>query len=875
MSIFSKITRRTMQQNKARTLVTLAGVVLSTAMITAAATFAASLQQYLVNSSLEQEGGWHGMAEGLPREGKESLEQDPRLEMTAAAAVMGHAKPELLSGSPAQPYLYLESFSEEFFRMVPVKLYEGRLPETDREILIPTSLNEVLGDNQIRVGDTLELELGERWQGDEQLGPKDEWQSGENARLDGELAGEEEIFVPRETVSCTVVGTYDSLPWSWIQAGHYVIAGPGAEAESYRALFTMENMRDIYAYKTELSQTYADCEVEIHNDLLQWYGVGDNKNLVLVLVSLLAIVIGLIMVGAISLIYNAFSISLRERTWQFGLLSSAGATKKQLKKALNYEARSISLVGIPLGVLSGLLGIGVTLQFIGPMMADWIHGSNSSLQMTLKVSWTALAAAAVIAAATVKLSVWIPARRLKRISPMEAIRASQDVKIQNRRVRSGGLAGRLFGLEGMLASKNYRRDRRKYRTTVVSLTLSIVLFVTGGSLVKYLTRAGEEVFLSTDMDISVELNRRADAEEARRELEQIEGIEALHASRRVRMTLPAETDMLSEEGENYGFDGADGKTYLECQVYVLPDSSFAEYAREQGEDPEDYLGKKTLRGIYSDRLRVLDEETQQYRNISLLDISLPEQVEMGRESFDLEGESLMVIDFEPWLSVSLTCKAEEKPRESVDGYYSDIITVVVPESAFAALGGNVPEEDIFQELALEASEHKEVTRRLTDLSNDSASALYQSSVYDVRAAYEQDQNIVLVIRVLTGGFITLMSLVAVANIFNTISTNLFLRRREFAMLRSVGMTQKGFRRMMGCECLIYGLRSIFYGVAISAGTSFLVYRSTSFGVLYPYSLPWLYWGIAAAAVLAVVAGTMVYSMRRMKRDNIIDVLKRE
>ena len=141
----------------------------------------------------------------------------------------------------------------------------------------------------------------------------------------------------------------------------------------------------------------------------------------IVLVSLMVIVIGLIMVGSVSLIYNAFSISLRERTRQFGLLSSVGATKKQLKKALNYEARSVCILGIPLGILSGLLGIGITLRFIGPLMARWIHGEDGG-EISLKISWAAVLAAVLIAWITVKLSVWIPARRLKQISPMEAIR---------------------------------------------------------------------------------------------------------------------------------------------------------------------------------------------------------------------------------------------------------------------------------------------------------------------------------------------------------------------------------------------------------------------------------------------------------------------
>ena len=224
--------------------------------------------------------------------------------------------------------------------------------------------------------------------------------------------------------------------------------------------------------------------------------------------------------------------------------------------------------------------------------------------------------------------------------------------------------------------------------------------------------------------------------------------------------------------------------------------------------------------------------------------------------------------------LELTARAKEFPEESMNNYFSDTIVVTVPESSF------VPYEDqmkefLQQEIYLKAPDHRQVSQQLKNKTQDSTSALYRHNFYDMRENTERAQNILLVIRVLTGGFVTLMSLVAVANIFNTISTNLFLRRREFAVLRSIGMTRKGFRRMMSCECFIYGLRSICYGVLISAGTSYLVYRGTSLGVRYNYTLPWLYWGISVGAVLLVVAVTMVYSMRKMREDNIIEELKQE
>ena len=211
--------------------------------------------------------------------------------------------------------------------------------------------------------------------------------------------------------------------------------------------------------------------------------MADNDNLAGILIGLIAIVIGIIMAGAISLIYNAFSISLRERTVQFGLLSSMGATKKQLRRSLRYEALFVSCIGIPLGCIAGTVGIGITLHFIGKGLTNMINGE--ALDIPLKISWGSVLAAVVLAFATVMISVWIPCRRVRRISPVEAVRASQDIRIRKKDVKTSGLSYKLFGLPGMLAQKNYKRDRKKYRSTVISLTMSILLFVSVSSFGGY------------------------------------------------------------------------------------------------------------------------------------------------------------------------------------------------------------------------------------------------------------------------------------------------------------------------------------------------------------------------------------------------------
>ena len=139
--------------------------------------------------------------------------------------------------------------------------------------------------------------------------------------------------------------------------------------------------------------------------------------------------------------------------------------------------------------------------------------------------------------------------------------------------------------------------------------------------------------------------------------------------------------------------------------------------------------------------------------------------------------------------------------------------------------------------------------------------------------YESDRSALAAVDVLTYGFILLICLIAVANVFNTISTNLMLRRKEFAMLRSMGMSPKGFRKMMSYECLIYGGRSICYGVVLTVFISLALQRAIGAGADTEFLMPWGYLGGAVLAVFAVVAVTMVYTMCKIRHHHIVDELK--
>lgn len=916
MNIFGTITRRTMIQNRSRSIVTVIGVILSAAMIAAVTTFGLSIHSFLVDSSIKANGNWHILYENISREMKEDIERDERVYAEGVMTPVGYALAEGLNDTEQRPYFYVENYSRSCWQMINENLVDGRIPENDREILIPRDLRaNQKEEEQYQIGDQITLGIGDRVlristeeTGEEEeifLGQEDPYLSQENPNLteeESEEWGGEETFRQRETKTYTIVGFYDYFPWShlWESPGYELIAGDpekksdssGIQAEgeevqetvsenlckdNVRMVIQMKSVWDVKEFRKDMESLASQREdgfaVCTNRSVLRWYGVDDNQNLLLVMGGLLGIVIGLIMAASISLIYNAFSISMRERTGQFGLLASVGASKKQLRKALNYEAWFVCLTGIPLGLLSGVAGIGVTLYFIGPLLADWMFGQEGGIP--LKVSWISLLTAVLIAVLTVKISVWIPARRLKKLSPLEAIRANEDIRYVPERVRKTGLAGKLFGLEGMLASKNYQRDKRKYRSTVVSLTLSIVVFVTAGCYVLYMNEGTNDALLASQMDISVDAGNDKDTkqEEILKQLEQTEGVTGIYPYRLGVFSMAAAREEVNEEASAYMFaEGDTGEILWICNITVLPDSQFAEYARQVGADPQDYIGKTELKAIYKNSFRMIDQETQKYKTVQILkkkegdgltlgDISAIEGSE-GDENFGKMTNTL---------EVTLGKEADVFPLSGSQSYYSHSVSLFIPESMFGKLA---EKEEFFRYYySLVTEDHKEVYRKLEEERGNSESPLYSCGIYDLKEQTEKNENIMVAVRVLTTGFIVLMSLIGVANVFNTVSTNVMLRRREFAMLRSVGMTRKGFRKMMGCECLIYGLRSICYGVLLSAGTSWLVYRSMRFGMEFSYRVPWMYWGISIVSVLLVVWATMAYTMRKVEKDDVIEVLK--
>lgn len=857
MNIFARITARTMKENKTRTIVTIIGVILSAAMITAVATLGGTFQNFFIEYTKEQDGSWHVAGLSLPVKEAEKAEKQEEVVNSTKVAEIGYARYEHLL-SPMMPYLYVQSFSENTRSMLPIALKEGKFPDSQNEVIIPDYLNANLEEgHQILIGDTLPLELGEREYKGERLSQSNSYMGTETKA--------EESFVPKEKREFKVVGIYDysSLVTAIGAPGYEIYAGPGNETGRYVDLYVeLKDIKKTYDFQKEVFGEYGSVT---HESLLRWYGVVDNDRFAVVYTGLLLILTAVIMTGSVLLIYNAFSISLRERSTQFGLLSSLGATKKQLRQSMRYEAFMVSLIGIPFGVLSGIAGIGITLHFIEEGLSQWLYGKSKEIPLVVNAG--AVLLSVMIAFFTVFISVWIPSKRIKRLSPMEAIRASEDIKIRPGEVKTGGWVFKIFGLSGMMADKNYKRDRKKYRTTIVSLSISILLFTTAALFQIYLMETGSIVMDIPTVDVECVLYEPdKDGEKTDKILEKTEGIKEIFSYEKVYLMLQVPSEILSSVFKDREVMADENGTVVSVETVILSDKAFEDMAKKEGISLAAYKDTKVPRFFYTKNEHAYNSSTQRYETHDYFLEKGEKRAELGLVTTSEKQEKEI---FEPQGEVILGDAVENLPEKM--GIRNTNFALFMSESMYRDFPEYFSRTFPVRTYNIKCENPGVVSETLEKGLEEQG--IQSENVTNLNALYQQDRNTMMAVQILTYGFIILISLIAVANVFNTISANFMLRRKEFAMLRSMGMSPKGFNRMLYYECLIYGSKSVLYGIILTVMVSYVICKVIGIGADAGFVIPWGALITAIAGVFLVVFASMIYAMCRIRKNNIVEELK--
>lgn len=906
MNVFNKVTLESLKKNRTRTVVTIIGIMLSAAMICASTTFVSSMQNFVLRCEIYSSGDWHGAVYDAAYKDYEDIRDSGKVSSAAYAQVLGYAKID--SANERKPYLYVlgGDVASGYFETMPVHLILGTLPKDSTEIILPEHLTSN-GKVNYTLGDTVTLDVGDRTLDGRRLGQDTPLYTYDSETQVEIMSGERlENTEPR---TYTVVGIYERPAFEDYAAPGYTAltaADPkSAEQSPIHCYFKLHKPARVYDFMKEMGYTQ-EYRYAYNTKVLLYSGATRFDSFLTAFYSLAAIIIALIVFGSVSLIYNAFSISVSERTRQFGLLSSVGATKKQLRRMVLFEALAVSAVGIPLGILVGIGGIGITLLLIGDKFSSIVR---ADIPMRLCVSWQAVVIAAVIALITVLISAWIPSKRATSVSAVEAIRQSMDIKVSGRPVRTSKLAYKLFGLPGVLAGKHYKRNRKKYRTTVVSLFMSIVLFVSAAAFTDYMMESAEGGLTSDQFDLIYAAESDAPAAMTPDAL-----LDLLFSEQNVtggtytkKQFLQGDisreyvTAMFADRFADFGMereDRAPKELGISGYLYFVADAEFNRLLEKYNLKEADYYDRDNPLGIALDRNIGFDRRLEKYVTLDTLQgdgcvIEGLYYVEIDgyyrKDSrIDENGNKVVlyqnrdnendIIELPYEESFAKYTLRSEKTIEEAPFFVSRstpvAINMIYPYSMLESV---VPEAALNQfrntEYFLTSSNHTASFEKLATMLTENG--LSSRQLFDYAANAETNRNVVTIIRVFAYGFIVLISLIAAANVFNTISTNISLRRREFAMLKSVGMTQKGFRRMMNYECLLYGSKALLLGLPVSCGITYLIYRAVTTAYETSFHLPWAAIGIAVLSVFLVVFATMMYAMSKVKKDNPIDALKNE
>ena len=892
MNIFHRLTRRSLNANRSRTWVTIIGIVLSMALFTAVIEGAYSGQQFLIRSIEELQGRWLIYETGLNAQQADALRSTEGVAESAVWQELGWA--EIGSENEYKPYLLVEAADEDIENLLSFRLLSGRMPENGNELL-PAHLASN-GNVLYHEGDTLTVSLGRRVDANGKTLP---------STVSFDPDGGEQITDTVER-SFTVVGTYERLD---ILVENYSCPG-------YTAL-TCGNGRGDFTVFLRLRHPgqilqWMDAHPGVgqrvtHEDLRRFNGVFNTESYNILLFGFAGVLVFLISFGSISLIYNSFSISVSERTRQFGILKSVGATKKQIRASVLYEALLLSAIGIPIGLIVGCVGIGLTLYFLRDAFVGLLF-TGVNTQMRLVLHPLALLLAAVVCLVTTLISAAIPARRAIRISPIDSIRQSDDVKLKSREVRTSHLTQKLFGFEGTMAAKNFKRNRRRYRSTVVSLFLSVSLFISASSFCAYLTDAVSGVTgvdrNSADISYYTVGEHKADPESVLALLsvagvtnamyQDVDGKDFLVSAEQIH---PEAWPYLSETSDHHS-DGVEIWGYL---VFVQ-DEVFRTLCADNDIDPAEYFDPEHPMALAWNQNRTMIETDMGVKRVDyrLLDeaklpctVTTGEFREMDGYEFGGFGEDEAGARMAIYYPIGETGEPDWDepvffPPEEAEirfgytiggivetqgfGLVADRFTLFYPFSMEEAVLG--PGRTIYQtNFDFQAAEHAKVFDSMKAVLLDAG--MDATRLYDAAADEESTRMMVKVANVFAYGFIILISLIAVANVFNTISTNILLRRREFAKLRSIGLGGKGFRKMMNYECIIYGLKGLAWGLPAAFGMTWVIWRITNAAFDRSFYIPWISIVIAVGSVFLVVFVTMLYATDKLKKDNPIDAQKNE
>ena len=848
MSILNRLTIKNLRLNKKRTIVTIIGIILSTALMVGIGLLFSSFQDLMIRDTI----GYNGKYEA----NYSDVDLDKLNNIKNKNFTYFYEKPigfsKIESSNEYKPYMYITSVNKEYFNEL--KLVDGSFPKNENEIVIS---NHVItnGGLNYKVGDIVTFTYGSR-------------------NIDGDitLANSElvdgEFLTNEGTHTYKIVGIVDRSNFESYSASGYTAFTVDVNSDKGNVnLYVMFNKnKKIIKQSEELAKELNyNGDINYNSTLLALYGESTYGNVMSSMGGMMIIMLSLVSIGCIIVIYNSFAISVMERKKEFGLLSSIGATKRQLSHTVFFEAVVVGVIGIILGILGAYIGIGCVILIINNLISDMLeyklHLVTNPLFIIIPVIFMII---------VIGVSAFIPSRRASKVSPIEAIRQNDDIKINKKKIRTSKLALKLFGIEGEIALKNIKRNKKKYRVTIVSLFISIVLFISFSSYMNYTLNTASSVMGEVPYDYQISYF----GDDPNNDKEALDKINEIVKSSDVKEYVSYSVSNLSIIGNYtysdeyldfyksaYGDDGIKALNNLKYQyisIYILDDNSYNKYKKLIGLDKDSVILLNKFKGVsYGNNKRV-------NYNIPVINNG---NINIKICNFDDNDED---VDTTKYCNKNIdNIFVTNKSFDLIEEFsYMDDFKLIVNKKLYDSISDSSTHYTQFNIISDNTNNIDKLTKDLDKYSN--------VNYTNIKEAMKQANNLILVVKILMYGFISLVTLIGVTSVFNTISTSMALRKREFAVLRSIGLTNRGFNKILFFESLFFGMKSLIFAIPVSIGITVLIHYTLADMVsISTIIIPWKYIIISIVSVFVIVLLTMMYSTSKIKKHNIIEQIREE
>ena len=886
MNILTKLTIRNLKLNKKRTLVTIIGIALATFLIVVTSGLFSSFYASMLKLVKEEGGGdFHAAYYNVNSNTLKYIENNREVANYYETFTKGYG--EVDSGDEYRPYLYILAYDTKALDNIAPKLIEGRYPKNDTEIVIPEHIYQ--GHFHYEVGDKISLSVGERVDSKgnilKETDPYHIFDSNSN-----KWQINDEKIINTEDKTYTIVGI--------IERPSYLIEDDNAPyytAITYGKANNVDNVNIYVRYKhvnnakKELCKTITSNEEDTkkclankevsttitykyNNNLLEWEGNLKDSKARQMLILLIAVIISIIVLTSIFVIRNSFIISTTERYKEIGMLKSIGATPKQIRYSVLMEGLLESVIAIPIGLVIGVLSVYLLCNF-----TNYIIVTNHLFDLTknffiFKINIMTIILAFIISLGTVILSTLLPAKRASKLPPIAAIREYKIYKIKKHELKVSKLTSKLFGIGGVIASKNLKRYRKNYRTTIISLVISIIIFLSFTSFMGY--------FIGTGMS-KAEKEAHYDA--------------TIHLSQMYQSEMN-EDGSVSINMPN-GFEYNTYKEIINMNLKGIKDSMLLGHAdikianKDYSDDYIKYLEKTPYYDLYgrseiADALFIVPDQTFK-KLTSNVDISNDEVGVLLDDYLTVDGETKFTgrmtnLKVGDEIKISLGCDSdvcEEKFTVKVLGLIDTKDTLAGKRNGFFIKDDSYPNLEKYMYSASIYLNYTDINSLKDYINKVNHSNEYASfTINDLKAEKEREQATKMLVNIFCYTFIIIITLIGVTNIFNVITTNMTLRRREFAMLKAIGMTDKEFKKMIRLESLLYGLKALVIGITLGLGLSYLMFKlalEITNDTELVYHLPTMEIIISIIGTFFIIYTTMRYSLNKINKQNIMDTIRND